>query len=141
MNKVIFTGNLVRDVNITYAQGSGMAVLRNTVALRRKLKNKNTGNYESDFIPIVAFGIKAEFIANHFDKGQGIQIEGHMQSGSYKKDGKTNYTLEAVVDDIEFLGSSKTNNVNQDADGTNNYGDVNQDYGDMEVVDYGDAPF
>ncbi|NFO41988.1 single-stranded DNA-binding protein, partial [Clostridium botulinum] len=87
MNKAIYTGNIVRDINLTYVQGSGAAVLKNTVAVRRKIKNKTTGQYDSDFIPFVAFGVQAEFIANNFEKGQGIQLETHMKSGSYTKDG------------------------------------------------------
>ncbi|NFO41986.1 single-stranded DNA-binding protein, partial [Clostridium botulinum] len=87
MNKAIYTGNIVRDINLTYVQGSGVAVLKNTVAVRRKIKNKNTNKYDSDFIPFVAFGVQAEFIANNFEKGQGIQLETHMKSGSYTKDG------------------------------------------------------
>lgn len=84
--------------------------MRNTIASRRKFKNKNTDQYESDFIPFTAFGKSAEFIANNFVKGQGIQLECRMQSGSYEKDGVKHYTLEAVVENVEFFGSKKDNN-------------------------------
>ncbi|KIL06878.1 single-stranded DNA-binding protein [Clostridium botulinum] len=141
MNKAIYTGNIVRDINLTYVQGSGVAVLKNTIAVRRKIKNKTTGKYNSDFIPFVAFGVQAEFIANNFEKGQGIQLETHTQSGSYTKDGVTHYTLEAVVDSVEFMGS-KPNAYNQDYQGSNNFSDMNQDYEeDITPVDYSDSPF
>ena len=143
MNKAIYTGNLVRDINLTYAPGSGVAVLRNTIAVKRKVKDKKTGKYESDFIPFVAFGGHAEFIANHFTKGQGIQLETHTQSGFYEKDGTKHYTLEAVVESIEFLGPSR-NSMNQDFNGSNNFGDMNQEYNpdeDITPVDGGDMPF
>ncbi len=141
MNKAIYTGNIVRDINLTYVQGSGAAVLKNTVAVRRKIKNKTTGKYDSDFIPFVAFGVQAEFIANNFEKGQGIQLETHTQSGSYIKDGAKHYTLEAVVESVEFMGA-KPNTYNQDYQGSNNFPDMNQEYEeDITPVDYGDSPF
>jgi single-strand DNA-binding protein len=111
MNKLIITGNLVKEVELKFQEGTGNAVLKNTVATRRKFKDKVTGNYESDFIPIVAFGKSAEFIAEHFIKGQGIQVEAHMQSGTYEKDGVKRYTLDAIVENVEFLGSKGTGQV------------------------------
>lgn len=126
MNKLIITGNLVRDVELNFTPGSGLAKIKNTVATRRKIKDKVSQKYESDFIPIVAFGKTAEFIANSFIKGQGIQIEARMQSGSYdNKDGVKVYTLEAIVENVEFLGSKGTQN--QDTSGSNNFGNMNQD--------------
>ena len=113
MNKTILSGNIIRDIDLKFAP-TGTAVLRNTIAVRRKMKDKNTGNYESDFIPFTAFGKTAEFIAEKFVKGQGIQLECHLQSGSYDKEGIKVYTLEAIVENVEFLGSKGTgNNSNQ----------------------------
>ncbi|WP_061309252.1 single-stranded DNA-binding protein, partial [Clostridium botulinum] len=111
MNKLIITGNLVRDIDLKFTEGTGTAVLKNTVAAKRRFKDKNTQKYESDFIPIIAFGKTAEFIAEHFSKGIGIQIEAHMQSGKYDKNGTTVYTLEAVVENVEFMSGSKNNNL------------------------------
>ncbi|HBJ2622339.1 TPA: single-stranded DNA-binding protein [Clostridium botulinum] len=136
MNKVIITGNLVRDIDLKFAEGTGTAVLRNTVAAKRRFKDKNTQKYESDFIPIVAFGKTAEFIAEHFTKGTGIQIEGHMQSGKYDRDGTTIYTLEALVENVEFMGESKNNNSSSN----NPFDDMKIDE-DLTPVDDGDNPF
>ena len=142
MNKLIISGNLVKEVEMSYAPGSGTAVLKNTVATRRKIKDKITQKYESDFIPIVAFGKTAEFIANGFIKGQGIQVEAHMQSGSYdNKEGIKVYTLEAIVENVEFLGI-KPQSQNQDSQGPNNFGNMNQEHEeDIIPVDDGDMPF
>ena len=136
MNKLIVSGNLVRDIDLRYTQGTGMAVIRNTVAAKRKFKDKVTGKYESDFIPIIAFGKTAEFIAEHFGKGEGIQVEEHMQSGSYiDKDGNKRYTLEALVENVEFMGKSTSNNSS-----TQNFGEPSFDEDIMPIND-GDIPF
>ena len=136
MNKLIVSGNLVKDMDLRYTQGTGMAVIRNTVAAKRKFKDKVTGKYESDFRPIIAFGKTAEFIAEHFGKGEGIQVEAHMQSGSYiDKDGNKRYTLEALVENVEFMGKSTSNNSS-----TQNFGEPSFDEDIMPIND-GDIPF
>lgn len=140
MNKLIITGNLVKDIDLKFAEGTGTAVLRNTVAAKRRFKDKATGKYESDFIPIVAFGKTAEFIAEHFSKGIGIQVEARMQSGSYiDKDGNKKYTLEAAVENVEFMSGSKNNSsndgMNQDPYGSDNFEE------DITPVDDGEMPF
>ncbi|GKX65626.1 single-stranded DNA-binding protein [Inconstantimicrobium mannanitabidum] len=129
MNKYIVNGNLVKEIDLQFVAGTGTAVLKNTIASKRKFKEKGTDEYKSDFIPVVAFGKTAEFIANNFIKGQGIQIEARMQSGSYEKDGVKHYTLEAVVENVEFYGSKKNQG------NTNSFGE------DMTPVDDGDIPF
>lgn len=139
MNKTILSGNIIRDIDLKFAP-TGTAVLRNTIAVRRKMKDKNTGNYESDFIPFTAFGKTAEFIAEKFVKGQGIQLECHLQSGSYDKEGTKVYTLEAIVENVEFLGNKGTgnNNSNQAPQDVFN-GNFDED---IQPVDpSGDMPF
>lgn len=135
MNKLIISGNLVKDIDLKFAEGTGTAVLRNTVATKRKFKDKATGKYESDFIPIVAFGKTAEFIAERFGKGIGIQAEAHMKSGKYDKDGTTVYTLEAVIENAEFMGGSKNNNSQSGSDSYENFDE------DLTPVNDGNMPF
>lgn len=136
MNKLIITGNLVRDIDLKFTEGTGTAILRNTIAAKRKYKDQSTGKYESDFIPIVAFGKTAEFIAEHFNKGVGIQVEAHMQSGKYNKDGTTVYTLEAVIENVEFMGGSKNNSSSEtNQDSFRNFDE------DITPVDDGSMPF
>lgn len=105
MNKVNLVGNLCRDVEVKYSGGDNAnAILRNTVAVQRKFKNKESGQYESDFINIVAFGSSAEFLGKYFTKGQKVGISGRIQTGSYtNKDGQKVYTTDVVVEEAEFV--------------------------------------
>jgi single-strand DNA-binding protein len=115
MNTTNLIGRLTRENEIRYSQ-SGTAVLRNTIAVNRKFKRE-----EADFINILAFSKGAELIANHFNKGDEIAIEGHIQTGSYEKDGRKIYTTEVVVDNITFTNGKKSGNQsnNQPADKSN----------------------
>lgn len=105
MNKVSLVGNICRDVETTYTSGdNATAILRNTIAVQRKYKNKETGQYDSDFINIIAYSHTAEFIKKFFTKGQKIGIVGHIQTGSYtNKDGQKVYTTDVIVEDAEFV--------------------------------------
>ena len=60
MNKVVLIGNLTKDVDLSFAAGSGTAVGRFTVAVARMKKG------ESDFPNCISFGKTAETIAQYF---------------------------------------------------------------------------
>ena len=111
MNVVTLVGNLCRDNDLRYTSGeNATAILRNTVAVQRKFKNKDTGEYESDFISIQAFGSNAEFINKYFNKGSKIGIVGEIRTGSYtNKDGQKVYTTDVIVNNAEFVSKREEN--------------------------------
>ena len=111
MNNVSLIGNLCPDGEVRYASGeNATAIYRNTIAVQRRFKDKQTGNYESDFISIQAFGNTAEFLDKYFKKGSKVAIVGHIQTGSYvNKDGAKVYTTDVVVDNAEFCTSKNEN--------------------------------
>ena len=117
MNNVNILGRLTRDVDLRMTN-SNLAVGRFTVAVDRKLSKEkrqeaeNNGYPTADFISCMAWGKTAENIANYFHKGNRIAITGHIQTGSYEKDGQRVYTTDVVVDSFDFIesNSSSTNN-------------------------------
>ena len=110
MNTVQLLGNIVRDPDLKYAAGSGTAVSRFTVAVKRQFKKD-----ESDFINCVSFGKQAEVIAQYFQKGDKIAVVGHILTGSYEKDGKKVYITDIIVDAFDFVNSKgSSNNSNED---------------------------
>lgn len=133
MNKVVLIGNITKDVDLSFAAGSGTAVGRFTVAVARMKKG------ESDFPNCISFGKTAETIAQYFFKGSKIAIEGHIQTGSYDaKDGTKRYTTDVIVDRFEFVGQA--NNNNQSNTSGNNFNQNNFE-DEMTPVDDGDMPF
>lgn len=111
MNSVCLVGNLCREIEVKYSTGSNAtAMLRNTIAVQRKFKDKETGKYESDFINISCYGTTAEFIGKYFQKGQKIGVTGEIRTGNYtNKDGVKVYTTEVVVNSAEFASSKNEN--------------------------------
>lgn len=104
MNNVALIGRLARDPEIRYSQGENqLAIARFTIAVDRNKKDAG-----ADFISCVAFGKTAEFIEKYFSKGKKIGIIGHIQTGSYEKDGAKVYTTDVIADQVEFVESKSS---------------------------------
>ena len=103
MNKVILMGRMTDNPELRFMEGTGNAVTRFVVAINRPYKNA-AGNQETDFIRCLAFNKTAEIIANNFEKGNRILLEGAIKTGSYQNsDGNKVYTTDIVVSKVEFI--------------------------------------
>lgn len=97
MNKCIFIGRLTRDPELKYTANSQTAVCEFNIAIDR---GKDKG---ADFPRFKAFGKEAENLEKFKKKGDLIGIEAHVRTGSYEKDGRTEYVQEHIADRIEYL--------------------------------------
>ncbi len=103
MNKVILVGRLAQDPEVRYTQ-SGKAVASFNLAVNRYGQKDS-----ADFIPIVAWEKLAEVIGNNLKKGGQVLVEGRMQVRSYEtQDGQKRRVTEVIVQNVEFLGSKKS---------------------------------
>jgi single-strand DNA-binding protein len=107
MNKVILIGNLGRDPEISYAQDSGMAITKLSLATSEKWKDKYTGEIQerTEWHRITAFGRLAEICNEYLFKGMQVCIEGRIQKSSWEKDGITRYNTEIIASAMKMLGS------------------------------------
>lgn len=134
MNKVVLIGRLVKDPDMRFAQGTGKAVTRLTIAVNRVMKRD-----EADFINCIAFGKTGETIAQYLTKGKQIAVSGQIRTGSYEKDGEKRYTTDVIIDSFEFIAGNKTDS---NSNTNSNFNAANQAFdGDMMPVDDGDIPF
>ena len=103
INKAILYGNLTRDPEIR-ALPSGIQVSSFGIATNRVFKDKNGAKQEqTDFHNIVVFGRQAETAAQYLKKGQGVFVEGRIQTRSWDdKDGQKKYRTEIVADRVQF---------------------------------------
>lgn len=135
MNKVILIGRLTRDPDVRYSQSAEpMAIARYTLAVNRKFKRD--GEPDADFINVVAFGKNGEFAEKYFRKGQQVAVVGHLQTGSYEKDGIRRYTTDVIVEEQHFAESKSNNNQTQQQAGVGEFVDVDDDFDDSD-----DCPF
>ena len=108
MNVINLVGNLTADVELKHSQG-GTAYTSFNIGVQRAFKDKQSGEYQSDFPRCKAFGKTAEIIAEHFSKGSKIGLTGSVQTDRYEKDGQTIYTTDIMVDRVHFVAPKSQN--------------------------------
>lgn len=114
-NKVILMGNLTADPELRQTQG-GTSVTSFSIAVNRRF-NKD-GNNECDFINIIAWRQRAEFVSRYFKKGKPILVCGQLQTRSWTdKDGSKRYATEVIADEVSFVGSNDTAEAKENVGG------------------------
>lgn len=139
MNNTSLLGRLTADVDLRYSQ-NGTAVGMFNLAVNRPFKNKQTNEYDADFIRCKAFGKTAETLANYVKKGQQVAISGRIETGRYEnQQGQTVYTTDVIVEGFTFVGGQgnqgQQNNVQQ------NQQNALQQAGQQLDVNPDDLPF
>lgn len=107
MNKVILLGRLTRGPE-TYTKGDSITTKFSIAVDRRFRKQGDETSPSADFPSCVAFGHTAKFISEYFKQGMKVALEGHLQTGSYEKDGVKHYTTDVIVEQAEFAESKRT---------------------------------
>ena len=102
MNKIHIIGNVVHTPNVR-STNSGMKVCSFSVAVKRRFKNPQTGDYDTDFFDVQAWRQTAELCEKYLEKGRKVAVVGAMQSRDYEKDGVKKRVWELVADEVEFL--------------------------------------
>lgn len=99
-NRVILSGNLVRDIEVKVTEGeSGKHVANFTVAVQRTRSKEDA----ADFINCVAWGQVADYLGSYGKKGKRIELEGQLHTRTYEKEDKKVYILEVYVDDCHLF--------------------------------------
>lgn len=120
MNKCVFTGRLTAEPQLKQTP-TGVDVCTFSLAVDRvKKKDKEK---ETDFLTMVAWRSKAEFVVRYLHKGSKIVIEAAARSRKYDKDGQTHYITEFYVDNIEFAGANPTNQQESQQGNADNFDD------------------
>lgn len=105
MNKVILMGRLTKDPEIRYTN-SAKTVGSFSIAVDRRFKSE--GQPDADFFNCVTFGKQAEFVEKYLKKGTKILLGGQIQNNNYEKDGVKHYSIQVLVDEIEFAESKQS---------------------------------
>ena len=111
MNKVILIGRITKNIELK-STPNGKEVADFSIAVKRNYKNQN-GEYEADFINCISFGKTAELLGKYTKKGDQIAIEGRINTRNYEnKEGKKVYITEVLVENIMFLETKQSEQVN-----------------------------
>ncbi len=109
MNKCFLTGNLTRNPESTTTQ-SGIAMCKFSIAVQRRFKNPD-GDYDVDFINVVAWRKTAEFCEKYLKKGSRVSVAGELNTSTYQgQDGnkRTNFYINADEVEIQSIKNEET---------------------------------
>lgn len=107
MNKVILMGRLTRDPEVRYSQGeNSTAIARFSLAVDRRFKRE--GQAEADFFNCTCFGKQGEFVEKYLQKGTKVVLTGRIENDNYEKDGVKHYSVQIMVEEIEFAESKNS---------------------------------
>lgn len=140
LNKALLYGNLTRDPEMK-SMPNGNKVTTFSLATNRVYKDQAGAKQEqTEFHNIVVFGRQAETSAQYLKKGQGVMIEGRIQTRSWddKTTGEKKYRTEIVAEGVQF--GPKTGGA------TSGYNSsevpsapVSKQVESLDTIDYGDT--
>lgn len=110
LNKCIFIGRLVRDVEFKTVAGD-VPVANFTIAVDRRYKGKDQEQPTADFVPVVAWRKSAEFADKYFRKGKQISVCGSLETYTWdKEDGTKGHGFRINTEELGFADSAKNEN-------------------------------
>lgn len=111
INNVTLQGRLTFDPELCVTP-TGIAVTRFQIASDRSYKNKD-GEYQADFIDIIAWRKTAEFVSKYFKKGDMISLTGRIETSNYTdKEGNSRKSTYVRANEVSFCGYKKEEKSN-----------------------------
>lgn len=141
LNKVYLYGNLTRDPEMK-SLPSGAKVTQFSLATNRVYKDQSGARQEqTEYHNIVVFGRQAETSAQYLKKGQGVMIEGRIQTRSWddKTTGEKKYRTEIVADAVQFGPKSGGGSEGGFTPSQTAPTATKESAPDLDTIDYGDA--
>ena len=109
LNKFLGIGRNTKDGELRVTE-KNTAIYTNRIAITNNFKNKE-GNYDSEFINYVAYGITGDYLKKYSTKGTLIQIEGRFHTRSYEENKEKKYITEIVVESASVLEKKQEQNT------------------------------
>ena len=132
MNKVIISGRLVRDPEISVVSNVYKRCAF-TLAVRKNAE-------EANFINCTAWGVTAERMEKYTKKGKLVAVIGSIENRSFTtKEGAKRNITEVVVNEIEFLDNKSDASESSQATSTT---DINPSVADIfKPISESELPF
>ncbi len=106
LNHIEIMGNMVADPELK-TTGSGIKVCSFRIACERDYAAAGAQK-ETDFVDIVAWREKAEFVSKYFSKGMPILVTGRLQTRKWEdRDGSKRSAVEIQADNLYFAGGER----------------------------------
>ena len=121
INKVVLQGRFTRKPEVE--QKGGFDMCEFTIAWSEKYKERET----KCFLRCKAWREQAKFIANTFEKGQEVVVEGRLSTEEWEKDGNKQSRTVMNLERIHFCGSKAQTNTNNTPAGDDGFMNIPED--------------
>lgn len=113
MNKIVVLGRITKDPELKIVENNGKYFAKITLAVERPFKNEK-GERETDFIPVIFWGRKAEIICQYMVKGRQLSVGGRLQTRFYEDlNGNKRFASEVVASDFQFVDKKISEDIEQ----------------------------
>jgi single-strand DNA-binding protein len=142
INRVVLTGNLTRDPELT-ATGGGLSICKLGIAVNTRRKNNDGGwDDKPNYFRVTVFGRQAESCHQYLKKGRPVAIDGRLEWSQWERDGQKRESIDIIADTVQFLGGREdAGNGNGFSSSVSAAGsDVPIDTGDFETAPVAGGP-
>lgn len=106
MNAIILSGVVCNEPSLRFVAGSGKAVCKFTLAVKKAFKPKD--GPDADFHECQLWGKQAESFAQYNQKGARVAVTGELNDNNYEaQDGTKRYGKIVTCNHWEFNGGKK----------------------------------
>jgi len=102
VNRVILVGNAGSDPDVRET-ASGTAVAHLSLATNRVFRKNGETQRRTDWHRLTFGRRQAETVGEYVHKGSRLYVEGHLEYGSFERDGIAIPTVDVVVEDMVML--------------------------------------
>ena len=127
LNLAIIEGRIGKDIEIKQVGQSVVAKI--SVATSEKWTDKNTGQKQerTTWHNVEVWGKQAEIISQYFKKGDGIGVQGSIQTDEYEKNGEKRYSTKIKLTSFWFpVSSGQAQNTQPQQVSNPSYGNIPQ---------------
>ena len=107
LNQTFIMGRLARDPEVRHTQ-SGVTVCSLTLAVDRDIKDKQTGERKTDWIPVTAWRGTGELVSQYLHKGDSIVVVGRLEIQEWTdRQGNKRTTPNVSAENVYFTGGRR----------------------------------
>lgn len=115
INRVVISGNLTRDPELTMAGQTPL--LKVGIAVNDRRKDQASGEWVDvpNFFDVLIWGARGESLNRFLKKGAKVAISGKLKWSSWETDSGKRSKVEIVADEVELMGALPSNDNDEPA--------------------------
>ena len=110
LNQTVLVGRIAREPEIKELENGKKASII-TLAVPRSFKNAETGEYDTDFVPVILYNGIAENVLEYCKKGDVVGVKGKIEMTPRidEEDFQKGQEISIIAEKVSFLSSKKEN--------------------------------